>query len=124
MMDTGIHNLVADCGLKGMRICEFPIKTEESIVIDDRLEEEGRLRLYEHIGGNLYINAGMPEMDNITLVAELGVEKDNKGELTVRKLYYEYGYDELAAAMMGQAIHFADFYGLRIQFSGLEKEAS
>ena len=45
MMDAGIHNLVADCGLKGMRICEFPIKSEESIVIDDRLEEEGRLRL-------------------------------------------------------------------------------
>ena len=61
---------------------------------------------------------------NITLVAELGVEKDNKGELTVRKLYYEYGYDELAAAMMGQAIHFADFYGLRIEISDLEKVVS
>lgn len=115
MKDREIHNLISCSNLKELRISKYPIKSEINLVVEDRLEDEGNLKLYEYLGGTLYVNAENAKMENIVLIAELEVAKSDEGELLIKKFFCEYGYDELASELLDQAIYFAKFYGLNLK---------
>lgn len=49
------NNSIVNNELKDMRIRENPIEISGSLLVDDRLEEQGTIKIYEYIGGGLYI---------------------------------------------------------------------
>lgn len=115
-----VHNLTPDNSLKELRIGEHPIRTEQNLVVNDMLEETGTLRLYEYLGGTLYLGSDLRE-NNTAPVAEMEIIKSCKGELLVKRLTHGYGHEELVHIMVNQALYFAEFYGTRVGFLDLQK---
>lgn len=117
------NKVVLDDSLRSMRIKESPMKSDENLLVEDRLEK-GFLRLYEYMGGLLYIFGDDVEMnnsDNVAMVAELTVTIDSeKRSVRLGKVFDEFGY-ELAHLMIRQLIHFADFYGYSLSLLDLTK---
>lgn len=116
-----IHSLLPDVNLKMMRIKEHPIGASENLVIYDGLETEGRLKFYENVGGNIYLSVDPSALNNLVLVAVAEVEETDEKELKVKKIFHEYGYDELWNSLVDQLFHFADFYGFSIKILDLRK---
>lgn len=106
-------NFIASSELKAMRIRDCPMKAEGSLVIDDRMEEQGTLRIHEYIGGCLYLGAGI--MGQAPLVAGISVMKSGDS-LKVGEMFHEHGHEDLAPLLAGMAKHFAGFYGYAISF--------
>lgn len=123
MTDVKKNNILQDDGLRLQRIRESPIKSEDNLLTIDWLEK-GFLRLYEYMGGILYILGDDVEMgnsDNVALVAELTVTIDSeKRSVRLSRVFDEFGY-ELAHLMIRQLIHFADFYGYSLSLLDLTK---
>lgn len=117
------NEIVMDDGLRLMRIKESPIKSDENLLVEDWLEK-GFLRLYEYMGGILYILGDDVEMNgvnNVALVAEITVIFNHeKKEVKLGKVFNEYGYDH-THLMIRQLIHFADFYGYSLSLLDLTK---
>lgn len=123
-MDLKENEIVVDNGLRLMRIKDSPIKCDENLLVVDRLEQ-GFLRLYEYMGGTLYIfgdDVEISNCDNVALVAELTVTIENeKKEVKMGKVFNEYGYD-YTPLMIRQLIHFANFYGYSLSLLDLNKK--
>lgn len=117
------NNTLMDDSLKPIRIKESPMKSEDSLLAEDCLEK-GFLRLYEYMGGILYIlgdDVEMNGLNNVTLVAELTVTINNKKkEVKLGKVFNEFGYD-YTHLMIRQLIHFADFYGYSLLLLDMTK---
>lgn len=117
-----VHNLTPDNSLKELRIKEYPIRTEQNLVVNDMLEETGTLRLYEYLGGALYLGSGSDlRKDNISPVAEMEVVKSSKESLLVKRVAHGYGYEELVHIMVSQVLFFAEFYEMSVGFLDLQK---
>lgn len=116
-------NILKDDSLRLLRIRESPIKSEDNLLAIDWLEK-GFLRLYEYMGGILYIFGDDVEINNcnnVALVAELTVTINHKKkEVQLSKIFNEFGYDYVHL-MIRQLIHFADFYGYSISLLDLIK---
>lgn len=116
-------NILKDDSLRLLRIRESPIKSEDNLLAIDWLEK-GFLRLYEYMGGILYIFGDDVEINNcnnVALVAELTVTINHKKkEVQLSKIFNEFGYDYVHL-MIRQLIHFADFYGYSISLLDLTK---
>lgn len=121
-MGKKLHNLIPDESLRMKRIQEYPFKADEqNLNIDDRLEAMGTLRVYENVGGSVYLFLE-PLMDNLCLVAEAELRSLNEKKLTLGKTFHEYGYDETWYILVDQLFHFADFYGFSIEVLDLGKK--
>lgn len=122
-MNIKKNNILMDDSLRLMRIKESPIKSEENLLVKDHLEK-GFLRLYEYMGGLLYILGDDVEMNgftNVALVAELTVTIDyEKKSVKLGRVFNEFGYD-YTHLMIRQLIHFADFYGYSLSLLDLTK---
>lgn len=122
-MGKELHNLVPDESLRMKRIQEYPFKVvEENLNIDDRLEAMGTLKVYENMGGSVYLFLEPAFMDNLCLIAEAELKNLSGNKLTVGKTFREYGYDETWYALVDQLFHFADFYGFSIEVLDLGKK--
>ena len=110
-------------GMKWLRIKEHPFDVSEgNLVVDDKLETEGKLRLYENVGGSIFLFLEPSVMDNLALVAEVVVEEIGEKKLWIKRISYEYGYDELWYPLMQQVQHFAEFYGCALAALDLRKK--
>ena len=112
-----------DDSLRLMRIKKQPIKSDENLLIMDRLEK-GFLRLYEYTDGSIYISGDVPELNisnNTAMVAELTVSLiPERKEVKLDRIFSEYGYD-FGDMLKGQLRNFADFYGYSIVLLDLRK---
>ena len=115
-----LHNSV-DGSMRLMRIKEHPIKTEGNIVADDRMEMDGVLGLYEHIGdSSLYLSVEPQMMDNLVPIAGAQFEEAD-GKVKVKRLFHEFGYEEMVHILVDQLAFFSDFYGLVLEILDLRK---
>lgn len=110
----GENNSIISNELKVMRINENPIAISGSLLVDDRLEEQGTIKIYEYIGGILYLEQGHLLSGNAPLVAWISIKKSGNC-LKDGRVYHEFGYDELEPLLKGQAEHFAEFYGYSME---------
>ena len=108
------NNSIVNNELKDMRIRENPIEISGSLLVDDRLEEQGIIKIYEYIGGILYLEPGNLLSENAPLVAWISIKKSGNC-LKDGRVYHEFGYDELEPLLKGQAEHFAEFYGYSME---------
>lgn len=117
------HNLVVSNNLKEDRIRGHAIAYERDLVIDDRLEEEGTVKFFENLGGSVYMSMEPSAMENLVLIGSAELEDLGGKKLWARKIFYEYGYDELWDTIADWISHFADFYGFAFSFLDLRKQA-
>lgn len=116
---------ISNCDfLRAMRIDRQPIKVDESIIVYDRLESEGVIRLYDYLGGSFYTPMNSGEMDkctNVVLVAEISttIQKDTK-EIYVDRLFCEHGYD-FEHTLFQQVLNFADLFDFRVCVLNIQK---
>lgn len=117
------NSILLNDNLRLMRIKEHPIQSKENLFIVDQLER-GFLRIYEYMGGSIYILGDDIEMNycnNVALVAELTVTvRPEKKEVRLNRIFNEFGYDYVHL-MTCQLIHFADFYGFSLALLDLSK---
>ena len=110
----GETNFITSNELKAMRIRQHPIAISDSLLVDDKLEEQGTIKIYEYIGGILYLEPGHLFSENALLVAWISIKKSGNC-LKDGRVYHEFGYDELEPLLKGQAEHFAEFYGYSME---------
>lgn len=113
-MEMEENNSIVNNELKDMRIRENPIEISGSLLVDDRLEEQGIIKIYEYIGRTLYLEPGNLLSENAPLVAWISIKKSGNC-LKDGRVYHEFGYDELEPLLKGQAEHFAEFYGYSME---------
>lgn len=114
-----LHNCT-DGSMRLMRIKEHPIKTEGNVVADDRMEMNGELELYENIGGSIYLSVEPQMMDNLVPIAGAQFEEAD-GKVKVKRLFNEFGYEEMVHILVDQLAFFSDFYGLVLEILDLGK---
>lgn len=117
------HNLVVSDNLKADRIKGHPLVYDGNLVIDDRLEEEGTVKFFENLGGSVYMSMEPSAMENLVLIGSAELEDLGGKKLYMRKIFYEYGYDELWDTIADWISYFADFYGFSFIFLDLRKQA-
>lgn len=117
------HNLVVGNNLKEERIKGHSVAYEGDLVIDDKLEEEGTVKFFENLGGSVYMFMEPSVMENLILIGSAELEDLGGKKLYMRKIFYEYGYDELWDTIADWISHFADFYGFAFSFLDLRKQA-
>lgn len=115
------HRLVAGSNLKEDRIKGHSIAYEGDLVIDDKLEEEGTVKFFENLGGSVYMSMEPSAMENLVLVGSVELEDLGGKKLYMRKIFYQYGHDELQDTMVDWISYFADFYGFSFIFLDLRK---
>ena len=121
-MKKEVHCLLPDASLKMMRIKEHPFEVSEgNLIVDDELEMEGTLKLYENTGGSIYLSMEPANMNNLALVAEAEIEDLGENKLWVKRIFNEFGYDELWNPLVDQLQYFAKFYGFIFGFLDLRK---
>lgn len=118
--DGDIMGTFKDEGSKLMRISEKPLQAE-GILVDDRLESEGYIRLYEHISGAIYLSTDLPGLNNIVPVAEIEISVSEDRRLRVKSFFCEYGYEELLHKLKEQVWHFAGHHGYSMELLDLRK---
>lgn len=92
-----------------MRINKHRLRLGQDLLVDDRLESEGILRIHEYTGGSVYME---PELlENAPVVAEIQIVESDDGEVRVESVFSEYGHENLDGLMIKQAEFFARFYG-------------
>lgn len=114
------YGLPMDESLRLMRIRRYPVQLGENMIVVDRLEASGTIRIYENTGGALNVPMdmdayGMECNTNVVKVAEISVSVTSEEKrVELDRLYCEYGYnDELVPALLDQVMNFADFYNYR-----------
>lgn len=123
MENTKIHNLVLDSSLKAMRIKEHPLEVSgRNLVVYDNLESDGNIKVYENFGGSLYLDLEPFSVNNIALIAGIEIVDIGEKKICVKKIFYEYGHEELFNSLVDAISHFADFYGFTFGFLDLRKK--
>lgn len=112
----GIGEDMAGLRGTGCRPSQHPVKSDGGLIVDDRLEEEGSIRLYEYTGGILYIPDVLPGQEGAVPVAGAEIIQNGAGGLKVKRMFHEYGHGGLVQIIVGQILYFADFYG----YAGVE----
>lgn len=112
-----------DC-LREIRLSRYPLKVDENIMVYDRLESEGVIRLYEYLGGGFCIPLNLHEMEfckNVVLVAEMSIVVRNETkEIQIERLFCEYGY-EFEHELFKQVMVLANLFDFRVSVLKLDK---
>lgn len=113
-------NFITSNELKEMRLNGHRLQLGGNLIVDDRLESEGTIRISEYIGGCLYLEPEHLFLENAPVVA--GISISRSGELLVlRKVFCEYGHEGFIPLLMEEVGHFAEFYGYSLGFLNLKK---
>lgn len=129
MMDmdfTKEYRLPVCDSLREMRIQSHPMDYGNNIFVDDRLESDNYIKIYEYLGGTFYIPTSADELKHSSKVVPVaGIKvsiKEEEQVVQVDKIFCEFGYEDFIAKLMQQAImDFATFYCLRVGILDLRK---
>lgn len=117
------YNTPVDKSMEKLRLSEHKIAISGNFFVEDKLNTKGALKLYEYLGGPILMHLKPSEMDNAVLVASITITTRNDlREIKLGKIFFEYGYDFLAGPMLGEVLHFADFYGYSLVLLDLRKK--
>jgi len=109
---------------KQSRILRCPLDCGDGIMVNDQLESDGFIKIFEYLGGTVYLS-NAEEMNyfpnNVVPVA--GISVSIRGEETVQidKIFCEFGHEGFIGKLVQQIINFADFYGLRVGIVDIRK---
>ena len=110
--------------LRETRIKRYPLQVDENIIVHDRLESEGIIRLYDYVGGVFHTPMNSYEMShckNAVLIAEISVTiQQEKKEIHVDRLFCEYGYC-FEHTLFQQVLALADLFNFRVSILNLTK---
>lgn len=124
IFEQGYRLPISD-SLKTMRLARCPLDGGDNIFVDDRLESDCFIKIYEYLGGTFYIPADANEMNQyskVVSIAGISVSVFEEDEIVqVDKIFCEFGYDEFTTKLMKQVMNFADFYGLKVSILDLRK---
>lgn len=109
--------------LKQSRIMRCPLDCGDRFMVNDQLESNGCIKIFEHLGGTVYIsNDGMNySQNNVVPVAGISVSIRDKETVQIDKIFCEFGYMDFISKLMQQIMNFADFYGLRVSIVDIRK---
>lgn len=130
MMNTDImkeYRLPISDSLRKMRIQKCPLDCGDGILVEDTLETNGILKIYENLGGTFYVPQSADEIqdfpNNVVPVAGIMISTMEEEQIVqVDKIYYEFGHEEYVTKLIEQIVNFADFYGLRVSILDLRKK--
>lgn len=118
------YNTLTDESMKKLRLSEHKINIAGNFMVEDDLEINGTLKLYEYLGGVIPVHLKPSEMSNAVLVASVTITaRHDLKECRLVKIFHEYGYDSLVGSMLEEVSHFADFYGYSLVLLDLRKKA-
>lgn len=110
------------------RLDKCSLDIDENICIYDRLETEGVLLLYEHIGKNFYIPMDYDELKeckSLTFVAGISISIfKNENLVHVDRHFSYYGYEEYVEQLFNYIGAFARYYGYDLSILDLRKGIS
>lgn len=125
---TKEYRLPISESLRKMRFQRSTMDCGQNIFVEDRLESEGIIKIYEYIGGTFYLPINANEMNifrnHVVPIAGISVTIVDEEKVQIDKIFCEYGYDEYIPKIMEQIMNFADFYGLKVSILDLEKDCS
>lgn len=111
--------------LREMRIQSHPIDYGNNIFVDDRLESNNYIKIYEYLGGTLYIPTSVDELKHsskVVPVAGIKVSIQKKEQVVqVDKIFCELGYEDFIAKLMQSVMDYATFYFLKVSILDLRK---
>lgn len=115
-------NIPVDENMRKLRLSEHKINISGNFMVEDDLEINGTLKVYEYLGGVIPMHLKPSEMSNAVLVASVTITaRHDLKECRLVKIFHEYGYDFLANPMLEQVLYFADFYGYSLVLLNLRK---
>lgn len=115
-----VKNFITSNELKEMRLNGHRLQLGGNFIIDDRLESEGTIRIFEYIGGCLYLEPEHLFLKNAPVVAGISISRSGDS-LMLKKVSCGHGHEESIPLLMNQVGHFADFYGYAMNFMDLGK---
>lgn len=113
-------NLITSNELREMRLNGHRLQLGGDFIVDDRLESEGTIRIFEYIGGCLYLGLEHLFPENAPVVAGISISRSGDS-LVLKEVFCEFGHEGLIPLLAGQVRHFADFYGCHVYFLDLGK---
>lgn len=94
---------------KKKRMQRCPLDCGDGILVNDQLESEGFIKIYEYLGGTVYLDE-VQKSPNVVPIAGISVKILEKEHMVqIDKIYCEFGYDEFIPELMKQIMNFADF---------------
>lgn len=120
------YRLPISNSLKTMRIARCPLDGGDNIFVEDMLESDHFIKIYEYLGGTFYIPVDTNEMKHSSKavpIAGISVSVFEEDEIVqVDKIFCEFGDEGFISKLMKQVMNFADFYGLKVSILDLRKE--
>lgn len=117
------YSILTDKSMEKLKLSEHKIAISGNFFVEDELKTKGTLKLYEYLGEPILMHLKPSEMDNAVLVASITITtRHDLRKSKLGKIFYEYGYDSLAGPMLGEVLHFAEFYGYSLVLLDLRKK--
>ena len=121
---TKEYRLPISESLRGMRIAKCLLDCGDGIFVDDRLETESFIKIYEYLGGTFYVPMSAGELEHSSKVVPIaGIKvsvKEAEQIVQVDKIFCEFGSEEYIAKLLQQVMDFADFYSLKVSINILD----
>ena len=131
MMDFDImkqYRLPISESLKAMRIQKCPLDCGDGIFVDDQLELDNFIKIYEYTGGTVYVpntDKMKDYQNNVVPIAGIMVSIIEKEEIVqVDKIFCEFGHEDFIAKLMQQILNFADFYNMKVSIIDLRRDVA
>ena len=121
---TKEHRLPISESLRKSRLQRCLLDYGDGILVDDRLESDGFIKIYECLGGTIYLSS-TEEMNhfqnNVVPIAGISVSIRDGQVVQIDKIFCEFGHQGFIGILLKQTMSFADFYGLRVSIVDIRK---
>lgn len=111
-------DFIASGELRELRLNGHRLQLGGDFIIDDKLESEGTLKIFEYIGGCLYLEPEYLFLENAPVVAGISISRSGNS-LILKEVFCEHGHGEFIPLLMKQVRHFAEFYCYGVDFLDL-----
>ena len=117
---TKEYGMPIDESLRLLRMKKYPMQLDESIIMVDRLESSGTIKIFESISESA--DDVIRDISNVECclnavqVAEVVVSiNQDERKVYLDRFFCEYGYeDKLVPILMEQVVNFTKFYNIKL----------